>query len=543
MTLAMNATGRAFAVRMLAFPSRGGAFAVRVLASQSRGLALHAKVFAFTATWLAFADRSLSANDRTFAANDRTLATNRRTLATNGVALAANHRGVAAPEGLPAPDDGPPPWNDPRLGANDEVAVASDGALAVMDDALTGENHPLGGAYRAVAIVDGSAGADDATPDPFVTRGSSAYLGETPAKQALSTLPPMARLVLSLTLVWALFGCNKASDTTPPAGSASAAAGSASAATAASASAPAAPAKAPLRVAYSDWPGWTAFEVGIQKGWFKEAGVNVEFSWFDYLPSLDAFSSGKVDAVMATNGDALVTGANGGKSKMILLTDYSNGNDKVIGRPGIAAFKNLKGKKVGLELTLVEHLLFLKACEKNGLKPSDVQLVNFPTNETPNALSSGQVAAVAAWYPVSGQALKAVAGSKPLFTSADVPGLIYDSVAVNPTSLAQRHDDWVKFVKVWYKISDFVRDPKTQAEAVAIMAAKVGVKADEYAAAMPGTYFLSLDESKKRYVKAPGLDSLYGSTSIANDFNVTNKVYKETQPVDDYIDPTIVSSL
>jgi NitT/TauT family transport system substrate-binding protein len=357
---------------------------------------------------------------------------------------------------------------------------------------------------------------------------------------AASTLPPMARVVLSLTLLWALFGCNKGTDASPSAAPSS----SASAATVASASAaPAAPAKAPLRVAYSDWPGWTAFEVGIQKGWFKDAGIAVEFSWFDYLPSLDAFSSGKVDAVMVTNGDALVTGANGGKSKMILLTDYSNGNDKVIARPGIAAFKNLKGKKVGLELTLVEHLLFLKACEKNGMKPSDVQLVNFPTNETPNALSSGQVAAVAAWYPVSSQALKAVAGSKPLFTSADVPGLIYDAVSVNPTSLAQRHDDWVKFVKVWYKISDYVRDPKTQADAVAIMAAKVGVKAEEYAAAMPGTYFLSLEESKKRYAKAVGLDSLYGSTSVANDFNVANKVYKEPQTVDDYIDPSIVTSL
>src|SRR5690349_21324196 len=125
--------------------------------------------------------------------------------------------------------------------------------------------------------------------------------------------------------------------------------------------APAAPAPAPkaapLRVAYSDWPGWTAFEVGIQKGWFKEAGLEVEFSWFDYLPSMEAFSAGKVDAVMVTNGDALVTGANGGKSKMILVTDYSNGNDKVIGKPGIKSLKDLKGKKVGLELTLVEHLL------------------------------------------------------------------------------------------------------------------------------------------------------------------------------------------
>jgi NitT/TauT family transport system substrate-binding protein len=348
----------------------------------------------------------------------------------------------------------------------------------------------------------------------------------------------MPRYLAAMAFVALAFGCHKDTQESAP----SAASASAPASGSAASVAPA-PAQAPLRVAYSDWPGWTAFEVGIQKGWFKEAGLNVEFSWFDYLPSLDAFSSGKVDAVMVTNGDALVTGANGAKSKMILLTDYSNGNDKVIARPGVNAFKDLKGKKVGLELTLVEHLLFLKACEKNGLKPSDVQLVNFPTNETPQALGSGQVAAVAAWYPVSQQALKAVPGSKPLFSSADVPGLIYDTVAVNPASLAQRHSDWVAFVKVWYKISDFVRDPKTQAEAVAIMAAKVGVKAEEYAAAMPGTYFLSLDESKKRYGKGAGLDSLYGSTTVANDFNVANKVYKEAQGVDDYIDPSIVSSM
>ena len=306
---------------------------------------------------------------------------------------------------------------------------------------------------------------------------------------------------------------------------------------------PAAPKGPPLRIAYSDWPGWTAFEVGIQKGWFKEAGVDVEFSWFDYLPSMEAFSAGKVDAVMMTNGDALVTGANGGKSKMILVTDYSNGNDKVIAKPGIKSLKQLKGQKIGLELTLVEHLLLLKGLESVGLKQSDVELVNFPTNETPGALTSGQVAAVAAWYPTSGQALQAVAGSTAVWTSADVPGLIYDTVAVSPQSLATRKEDWAKFTKVWYRISDFVRDPKTQAEAVAIMAAKVGVKPEEYAAAMPGTKFLSLEESKKVFAKGEGLDSLYGSTATADKFNTENKVYAAAQPVDEYIAPEIINGL
>src|ERR1019366_7835809 len=104
--------------------------------------------------------------------------------------------------------------------------------------------------------------------------------------------------------------------------------------------------------------------------------------------------------------------------------------------------------------------------------------------------------ATAAWYPAATQPLTAVPGSTPLFTSADVPGLIDDAVAVSPTSLATRHEDWVKFVKVWYKISDYVRDPKTQGDAVAIMAARAAPRVEEYRTAMPGTYFLSLAEAK-----------------------------------------------
>jgi NitT/TauT family transport system substrate-binding protein len=300
--------------------------------------------------------------------------------------------------------------------------------------------------------------------------------------------------------------------------------------------------QAPLRVGYSDWPGWLPFEVAIQKGWFKEAGIDVQFSWFDYLPSLDAFGAGKIDAVGVTNGDALVMGASGAKSKIILVTDYSNGNDVILARPGIKSFAELKGKKVGVELTLVDHLLFLKALEKFGMKSDDIQLVNYHTNETPQALGSGQVSAIGAWYPSSGQARQAVPGSKVLFSSADVPGLIYDCIAVNPSNLKARKADWVKFTKVWYRVVDFVNDPKTRPEAMTIMAGKIGVKPGELAKAMPGTYILPLAEAKKRFKKGPGLDSLYGSSKVANDFNVQFKVYKAAQVVDEYITPEIMNN-
>ena len=101
----------------------------------------------------------------------------------------------------------------------------------------------------------------------------------------------------------------------------------------------------PLKIGYSDWPGWVAWQVAIDKGWFKEAGVPVDFEWFDYSASMDAFSAGKIDAVLMTNGDALVTGAAGGKSVMVMLTDYSNGNDMIVAKPGHQVAEGTQGQE------------------------------------------------------------------------------------------------------------------------------------------------------------------------------------------------------
>ncbi len=294
----------------------------------------------------------------------------------------------------------------------------------------------------------------------------------------------------------------------------------------------------PLRIGYSDWPGWVAWQVAIEKGWFKEAGVDVKFDWFDYSASMDAFTAGKIDAVTVTNGDALVTAAGGAKNVMIMLTDYSNGNDMIVGKPGIKSIKDLKGKKIGLETGFVEHLLLLNGLEKAGMKESDVTIVNTKTNETPQALASGDLAAIGAWQPNSGEAMKRVPGSKPIYTTADEPGLVYDVVTVNPASLSARRADWAKVVKVWGKVVAYINDPKTQPDAVKIMAARVGIKPEAYLPLLKGTKLLTLEEGKAIFVKADGFKSLYGSSKIADDFNVKYGVYKKPQDLSKAIDPS-----
>ena len=299
----------------------------------------------------------------------------------------------------------------------------------------------------------------------------------------------------------------------------------------------------PLKIGYSDWPGWVAWEVAIDKGWFKEAGVDVKFEWFDYVASMDAFAAGQLDAVTMTNGDALVTGATGAKSVMILINDYSNGNDMIIGAPGISSLAELKGKKVGVEVGFVDHLLLLNGLKKAGMTESDVELVNVPTNETPQVLASGEVSAIGAWQPSSGSALELVPGSKPIYTSADEPGLIYDVLAVSPESLSAHRDDWKKVMTVWYRVVDYIKDPKTFDDAVKIMAARVGVPPAKYKTFINGTKILTLAEAKKHFAKGDSFTSIYGSSKISDDFNVANKVYEKPQDVDSYIDPSLTEGM
>ncbi|HEX9620088.1 MAG TPA: ABC transporter substrate-binding protein [Polyangiaceae bacterium] len=348
-------------------------------------------------------------------------------------------------------------------------------------------------------------------------------------------LKPLAMLLVLFPL--ASTGCDKKKEA--PAQEVAGAAEAPSADKAAPAEPPA-PSGPPLRIAYSDWPGWVAWEIAIQKGWFKEAGVAVDFSWFEYVPSMEAFSAGKVDAVTVTNGDALVTGSSGAPSKCVVINDYSNGNDMIVAKPGIDDVKGLKGKKIGVEVGFVDHLLLLSALKSAGLTEKDVTLVNVPTDQTPQTLKSGTVAAVAAWQPNSGQALKEVAGSKPVFTSADEPGLIYDLLCVNPKSLAERRADWVKVVKTWFKVADFLEDEKNLDDAAKIMAARVGLEPDAYKQLMGGTFFLDLQGNRKHFKKGEGFESLYGSSKIVDDFNVKNGVYKTPMPYQEYFDPSLV---
>lgn len=299
----------------------------------------------------------------------------------------------------------------------------------------------------------------------------------------------------------------------------------------------------PITIGYSDWPGWVAWQVAIEKGWFEEAGVNVEFKWFDYSASMNAFSANQLDAISVANGDNLVIASGGTKGIMIMATDYSAGNDVIIAKNGINSVADLTGKSVAVEKGLVDHHLLNTALADANVSQTDVKLVNAVTNELPQVFASPDVAAIAVWQPVANQALKAVAGSKIIYSSKDKPGLIYDTLTVNMTHLSAHKEEWKKIIQVWDKTVKYINDPATRPDALEIMSKRVGLAPDQYAQFIEGTHLLDLAANKQVFQKAEGFESIYGSSYHVNEFNFKNGVYTAKVDVDGVIYPNLIEEL
>ena len=247
------------------------------------------------------------------------------------------------------------------------------------------------------------------------------------------------------------------------------------------------PAAAEVKVGLSDWPGWVAWYVAEQKGFFKKNGADVKLVWFaNYTDSIAALSSGQLDANSQTWSDTLGPLAKGLPLKAILVNDNSAGNDALMVSPKITSFAQLKGKKVALEQYSVSHFVLATALAKNGMKLGDVKIVNLSAGDAAAAFISGKVEAAVLWNPWVNQIEKSGKG-KALFTSKDMPGLVPDLLVAQDKAIQTKRKELVGMIKAWFETEKFIREQP--AEAAKIMAKVVSMSPEEYAVFLPGTKF------------------------------------------------------
>ncbi len=296
-----------------------------------------------------------------------------------------------------------------------------------------------------------------------------------------------------------------------------------------------------LTIGFSAWPGWIPWQVAQEKGLFEKNGVNVELKWFDsYTESINALSSGAIDANSQTLNDTLASVSGGAKLSIVLTNDNSTGNDKIIARDGIASIADLKGKKVAVEQGTVDHYLLLLALQQAKLTEKDIELVNLLTDAAAAAFVGGQVDAVAAFAPFTSKALERP-GSRAIATSAEFPGAIPDHLVVSETLSKERQKEVQAVVNTWFETVKWIKENKDAANE--IMAKRGGVSVEDYKSYDAGTTIFTKQQNLDAFT--PGVTPAhlnYQAGKIA-DFIVTTGLAPARPAFDTLFDDQFVKAV
>jgi len=241
---------------------------------------------------------------------------------------------------------------------------------------------------------------------------------------------------------------------------------------------------------YAGWMPWPyAEQSGILKKWADKYGVKIKLVQInDYVESLNQYTAGKLDGVMSTNMDALTIPAAAGKdSTVVMIGDYSNGNDGIVLKDG-AALSAIKGRPVNLVENSVSHYLLARGLEQAGLKLTDVKVVNTSDADIVAAFSAADTRAVVAWNPQLSEIVKAPK-AKAVFDSSKTPGEILDMLVLS-TEVAKANPALAKALTgAWYETLALMQKQDAEGKAAREAMAKLaGTDLASYEAQLKTTF-------------------------------------------------------
>jgi NitT/TauT family transport system substrate-binding protein len=156
----------------------------------------------------------------------------------------------------------------------------------------------------------------------------------------------------------------------------------------------------------------------------------------------------------------------------VLVLDDSNGADQLIGAATLRAPADLKGKRVGLERSVLGEFMLLSAVRPQGLGLTDFQLRYDSPKALVAQLQRGALDAVVTYVPHS-DALLADPRWRVLFSSSEIPGEVVDVLAVSPELMRTNQPLVAALVRSWWASRQLAQQQPQQS--AALMAQRQGV--------------------------------------------------------------------
>lgn len=274
----------------------------------------------------------------------------------------------------------------------------------------------------------------------------------------------------------------------------------------------------PIRFGCSyDWAGWWPWAVAQEQHLFEENGANIELQWFDnYYEALDALAMGNLDANCQVFNDTIeMVGRAGNGEVIVLVTDNSDGNDKIITTDAVEMISDLVGHRVGVEKGKLTDFLLMLALENAGVDGDAIDIKYLNTAVGAIAFVAGQLEAIVAWQPDWLTALSRP-GSLELMSSRDFSGAIPQVVAVSQRLLKEQEHEIQALVNTWFNTLEFIHnDPDLSKE---IMLKRSALSETNYQRFIQGVHLFSARENSAAFSPGETLKHLAFTAQKASEF-------------------------
>ena len=228
----------------------------------------------------------------------------------------------------------------------------------------------------------------------------------------------------------------------------------------------------PIKISYQPALYWALpFHVATEKGWWKEVGLQPEFSTFPAGVPQIASAAAKSWDVGGTGSVPAVLGYVRFGVKTIGVTNDESAGNALVGSPQKAAefakdpVAALRGQTIALTQNSTVDFAIQSCLKKYGLKKADVVFKNMGQSEIISALSSGNADLTGLWAP-NIYTVEEKVGAKVLCSGKDggamVPGALIargDYAKENPQNVA-------KFLAVYLRAWRWMAANKPEAMAM-----------------------------------------------------------------------------
>ncbi|MDX1574017.1 MAG: ABC transporter substrate-binding protein [Methylophaga sp.] len=238
-------------------------------------------------------------------------------------------------------------------------------------------------------------------------------------------------------------------------------------------------AEPPLRVGTNVWPGYEALYLARELGFYpdntvalKELSSNTEV--------LRAFRQAQLDIAALTLDETLRMSEQVDDLHILIVTNISEGADKIISQPGIDQIMELKGKRIAVEENSVGIYLLYQALQTVQLNFDDVVLLPSTVNQHLQLMQSQRAHAVVTFDPTAYQLEQL--GFNTLFDSKQIDNKIVDVLVCRKSLLTERPQAIRELLAAYWQAQEvLVNSPQ---QAYPLIAKRLGVKAS----ALPGIY-------------------------------------------------------